>query len=171
MDHRPRHLVHFSEGNFADDVIAGSVALPVGDIREPFIDADDIVDVAVAEIAAATGRDLQFIAVPIDEYVCCDACSPPCPTAATPNLPTVCSVHLAASQGTSVTTPARPRPPACGVNGTSRCSPGHHDAGGAGVVGSERRPPVILVGERRMDFFDAGRGSAFWSIECGIVVC
>jgi uncharacterized protein YbjT (DUF2867 family) len=50
MDHRPRHLVHFSEGNFADDVIAGTVALPVGDIREPFIDADDLADVAVAAL-------------------------------------------------------------------------------------------------------------------------
>src|ERR1700676_900911 len=38
---------NFSEGNFVDDVIAGTVALPVGDVREPFVDADDIADVAV----------------------------------------------------------------------------------------------------------------------------
>jgi uncharacterized protein YbjT (DUF2867 family) len=87
---------NFSEGNFLDDVIAGTVALPVGDVREPFVDADDIADVAVAaltddrhigqtyeltgprllsfgdavaEIAAASGRDLRFIPVPIEDYV------------------------------------------------------------------------------------------------------
>ena len=76
-------------------MIAGTVALPVGDVREPFIDADDIADVAVAaltddrhvgqtyeltgprllsfgdavaEIAAASGRDLQFVPVPIEDY-------------------------------------------------------------------------------------------------------
>lgn len=86
---------NFSEGNFADDVNAGLVALPVGDILEPFVDADDIADVAVAaltddrhvgqtyeltgprlltfadavaEIASATGRVVQFTSVPIDAY-------------------------------------------------------------------------------------------------------
>ena len=29
---------NFSEGNFGDDVLAGTVALPVGDLREPSID-------------------------------------------------------------------------------------------------------------------------------------
>ena len=41
---------NFSEGNFADDVAAGIVALPVGDVLEPFVDADDIADVAVAAL-------------------------------------------------------------------------------------------------------------------------
>ena len=41
---------NFSEGNFADDVAAGVVALPVGDVLEPFVDADDIADVAVAAL-------------------------------------------------------------------------------------------------------------------------
>jgi hypothetical protein len=39
---------NFSEGNFLDDVLAGTVALPVGNVREPFVDADDIADVAAA---------------------------------------------------------------------------------------------------------------------------
>ena len=86
---------NFSEGAWLDEVIAGSVALPVGDVQEPFVDADDIADVvvaaltddrhigqlyevtgprllsfgaAVAEVGAAAGRDIAFITVPIDEY-------------------------------------------------------------------------------------------------------
>jgi uncharacterized protein YbjT (DUF2867 family) len=39
---------NFSEGNFLDGVLAGTVALPVGNVREPFVDADDIADVAAA---------------------------------------------------------------------------------------------------------------------------
>jgi uncharacterized protein YbjT (DUF2867 family) len=86
---------NFNEGNFLDDVLAGTVALPVGDVKEPFVDADDIADVAVAaltddghigqtyeltgprllsfaeavaEIASATGRHVEFVAVPVDDY-------------------------------------------------------------------------------------------------------
>jgi uncharacterized protein YbjT (DUF2867 family) len=86
---------NFSEGNFADDVNAGLVALPVAEVLEPFVDADDIADVAVAaltddrhvgaiyeltgprlltfadavaEIATATGIDVQFASVPMDDY-------------------------------------------------------------------------------------------------------
>ena len=78
---------NFSEGAWIDDVIAGTVALPVGDVVEPLIDTDDIADVAVAaltddrhigqtyemtgprllsfgdavgEIAKATGRDVTL---------------------------------------------------------------------------------------------------------------
>lgn len=77
-------------------MISGTVAFPIGDVREPFVDADDIADVAVAaltedrhigqtyeltgprllsfgdavaEIAAASGRDLTFVSVPMDDYV------------------------------------------------------------------------------------------------------
>jgi len=77
---------NFSEGAFLDYILAGEVALPVGDVREPFVDADDIADIvvsaltgdwhigqtyevtgprlltfaeAVGEIAAAAGRDVQ----------------------------------------------------------------------------------------------------------------
>src|SRR5688500_7309876 len=39
---------NFSENFLLDGVLAGEVVLPVGDVREPFIDADDIADVAVA---------------------------------------------------------------------------------------------------------------------------
>ena len=87
---------NFSEGAWLDDVISGTVAFPIGDVREPFVDADDIADVAVAaltedrhigqtyeltgprllsfgdavaEIAAASGRDLTFVSVPMDDYV------------------------------------------------------------------------------------------------------
>jgi uncharacterized protein YbjT (DUF2867 family) len=86
---------NFSEGNFLDPVLAGHVALPVGNIGEPFVDADDIADVAVAaltqdghnkkmyevtgprlltfqeavaEIASATRRDIKFVQIPFDEY-------------------------------------------------------------------------------------------------------
>ncbi|WP_319456620.1 MULTISPECIES: NAD(P)H-binding protein [unclassified Mycobacterium] len=87
---------NFSEGAWLDEVLAGSVALPVRDVQEPFVDADDIADVvvaaltedrhvgqlyeltgprllsfgeAVAEVAAAAGRDVQFVSVSIDDYV------------------------------------------------------------------------------------------------------
>jgi uncharacterized protein YbjT (DUF2867 family) len=86
---------NFSEGYLLDPVLAGEVALPVGDVPEPFVDADDVADVAVAaltedghegqvyeltgprlltfaeavqEIGRATGRNLRFIPVAIDDY-------------------------------------------------------------------------------------------------------
>ena len=73
----------------------GEVALPAGDVPEPFVDVEDIADVAVAaltedghhgqvyeltgpralrfdeavaEIAAATGRPMRFIPVPVDAF-------------------------------------------------------------------------------------------------------
>jgi len=82
---------NFVEGLLQPAVVGGLLALPAGDVREPFVDADDIADVAVAallepdhsgreyevtgprllsfgtaadEIAALTGRPLQY--VPID---------------------------------------------------------------------------------------------------------
>jgi uncharacterized protein YbjT (DUF2867 family) len=78
---------NFSEGFLFDMVNAGDVALPAGDVREPFIDADDIADAAVialtepghehriyemtgprlmtfreavSEIGAAAGRDIRY---------------------------------------------------------------------------------------------------------------
>jgi uncharacterized protein YbjT (DUF2867 family) len=86
---------NFSEGSFADDVASGTVALPVGDVLEPFVDADDIADVAVAALtddrhvselyevtgprlltfadavaalAREMGRDLRFVSVPMFQY-------------------------------------------------------------------------------------------------------
>ena len=86
---------NFNEGAWLDEVLAGTVALPVDHVQEPFVDVDDIADVvvaaltddrhvgqlyeltgprllsfrdAVAEIAAAAGRDITFVSVPIDDY-------------------------------------------------------------------------------------------------------
>ncbi|MCU1644767.1 MAG: dehydrogenase (quinone) [Nocardia sp.] len=44
---------NFSEGAFADYILAGEVALPSGEVPEPFVDADDIADVAVAALTGA----------------------------------------------------------------------------------------------------------------------
>ncbi len=41
---------NFSEGFVLDSILAGEVVLPAGDVPEPFIDADDIADVAVATL-------------------------------------------------------------------------------------------------------------------------
>jgi len=86
---------NFSEGVFYEMVLAGEVPLPAGEVREPFIDVDDIADVAVAaltedghagqvyevtgprlltfaetvdEIAQATGRAIQYIQIPHEAF-------------------------------------------------------------------------------------------------------
>jgi uncharacterized protein YbjT (DUF2867 family) len=86
---------NFSEDYLLDPVLGGEVALPAWDTPEPFVDADDIADVAVAaltrdghigelyeltgprlltfaqavdEIAKATGREIRYVPVSIDEY-------------------------------------------------------------------------------------------------------
>jgi uncharacterized protein YbjT (DUF2867 family) len=86
---------NFSEGYWADYVRAGVVALPGGTTPEPFVDAADIADVAVAaltddahvgrlytltgprlltfgdavaEIAAATGREVAYAPVTVEEH-------------------------------------------------------------------------------------------------------
>lgn len=86
---------NFSENFFLDSILAGVVALPVRRVPEPFIDVEDIADVAVAaltdtrhsrqmyeltgpraltfadaiaEIACATGRDIRYVPVTIEEY-------------------------------------------------------------------------------------------------------
>jgi uncharacterized protein YbjT (DUF2867 family) len=87
---------NFNEGAWLEEVLAGRVSLPVRDVLEAFVDADDIADVvvaaltddrhvgqhyeltgprllsfgdAVAEVAAAAGRDISFVSVSIDDYV------------------------------------------------------------------------------------------------------
>ena len=45
---------NFSESFLADAVRAGELALPVGAVAEPFVDADDIADVVVAALTGAT---------------------------------------------------------------------------------------------------------------------
>lgn len=87
---------NFDESVFAEPIRDGSLALPADDVGEPFVDADDIADVAVAAltddrhvgqcyeltgprllrfgeavatIARATGRDIDYTPVPIDAWV------------------------------------------------------------------------------------------------------
>jgi uncharacterized protein YbjT (DUF2867 family) len=87
---------NFSESFLLDGVLAGEVALPVDDVREPFVDVEDVADVAAAalaedghagrlyevtgprlltfpeaveEIALATGRPVRFATVPLDAFV------------------------------------------------------------------------------------------------------
>jgi uncharacterized protein YbjT (DUF2867 family) len=88
---------NFSENFFLDPILAGEVALPVDSVAEPFVDADDIADIAFAaltdsrgahcrrlyeltgpqaitfadalgEIARATQREIRFIPVSAADY-------------------------------------------------------------------------------------------------------
>ena len=86
---------NFSEGHLVEPVLGGLIALPAGDVREPFVDADDIADVAVAaltddrhigalyeltgprllsfadaagELSAAIGREIRYAAITPSEY-------------------------------------------------------------------------------------------------------
>jgi uncharacterized protein YbjT (DUF2867 family) len=86
---------NFSEDFWLEHVLTGEVPLPAGDTPEPFVDTDDIADVAVAaltddrhigqlyeltgprlltfaqaveEIAEATGREIRYVPVSIEEY-------------------------------------------------------------------------------------------------------
>jgi uncharacterized protein YbjT (DUF2867 family) len=88
-------MQNFSEAFMLDQVLAGAVALPGGDGPAPFVDAEDIADVAVAaltepghsgrlyeltgpraltfaeavgEIAAASGRDVRYVPISLDEF-------------------------------------------------------------------------------------------------------
>ena len=87
---------NFSEGAFIEMVHNGQITLPVGDVAEPFVDADDIAEVATAalvepghsgqvyevtgprlmtlrdvaaEISRATGRQIPFIEVPHEAFI------------------------------------------------------------------------------------------------------
>lgn len=86
---------NFSENYLLEPVVAGEVVLPVDKVREPFVDAEDVADAAVAalteaghagrlyeltgprlltfgeavgEIAAATGRKIEYVPVTVDDY-------------------------------------------------------------------------------------------------------
>ena len=86
---------NFSEDYLRESVLAGEVTLPVSDVPEPFVDAEDIADVAVAaltddrhigqvyeltgprlltfadavgEIGAASGRDVRLARVSGEEF-------------------------------------------------------------------------------------------------------
>jgi uncharacterized protein YbjT (DUF2867 family) len=86
---------NFSESYFLDGLLAGELALPAVNTPEPFVDADDIADVAVAalaedghagevyeltgprlltftdavgEIAQATGREIRYAPASIEDF-------------------------------------------------------------------------------------------------------
>src|SRR5215211_563245 len=86
---------NFSENYLLEPILSGEVVLPAGNVPEPFVDADDIADVAVAaltqqghagrlyeltgprlltfadavgEIARASGREIRFVPVTIEQY-------------------------------------------------------------------------------------------------------
>ena len=88
-------MQNFNEGYFKEPLAAGELALPAGDVLEPFVDAEDIADVAVAaltedghagrlyeltgprpltfaeavaEIGSATGRSLRYTPIPIEAF-------------------------------------------------------------------------------------------------------
>lgn len=88
-------MQNFSEGEFADMVMGGAITLPAADVPEPFIDVNDIADVAVAaltedghayetyevtgprlitfsdlaeEISQAAGRHVEFAKIPADAF-------------------------------------------------------------------------------------------------------
>ena len=87
---------NFSESFFLDDILSGQVFLPVGDIKEPFVDIEDLADIvfksltdekhksqiyeitgpallsfrdAISDIAVAANRDVEFNHVSMDDYV------------------------------------------------------------------------------------------------------
>lgn len=87
---------NFSEAFLADLVRAGTIALPAGDVAEPFTDAEDIADVAVAaltegghagriheitgprlltfadavgELAEATGREIRYFPISREQFL------------------------------------------------------------------------------------------------------
>src|SRR5882757_3487198 len=87
---------NFSEKGFEEFVRAGTVALPAPEVGEPFVDADDIADVvvaaltedghagqlyeltgprlltfaeSVAEIAAASDRDVDYLTISAEEFI------------------------------------------------------------------------------------------------------
>ena len=88
-------MQNFSEGEFLQMVRDGTIALPAADVAEPFIDVNDIADVAavalteeghayeiyevtgprlltfselVEEIGEAAGRDVQFVQIPAEAF-------------------------------------------------------------------------------------------------------
>lgn len=87
---------NFSEGAFIDMVLGGTITLPAGDTPEPYVDADDIADVAIAaltgdghdgeiyeltgprlmtmndiaaDLSAATGREIAYVDVPHEGFI------------------------------------------------------------------------------------------------------
>ena len=88
-------MQNFSEDYMLEHVLSGEIRLPAGDVPTPFLDADDIADVAVAaltddrhvgrlyeltgprsltfaevaaEIGAAAGREISYVPVSLEEH-------------------------------------------------------------------------------------------------------
>ena len=88
-------MQNFSEDYMLEHVLSGEIRLPAGDVPTPFLDADDIAEVAVAaltderhagqlyeltgprsltfaeaaaEIAEATGREVRYVPVTLEEH-------------------------------------------------------------------------------------------------------
>ena len=57
-------MQNFSESYLVDGVLAGEVVLPAGDVGEPFVDADDIADVAVAALTGDAGHQIYEVTGP-----------------------------------------------------------------------------------------------------------
>lgn len=87
---------NFSEGAFVEMVLSGKITLPAGDTPEPFVDVDDIAEVAIsalievghdgevyevtgprvmtfadiaAELSNATGRQIDFVQIPHEAFI------------------------------------------------------------------------------------------------------
>src|SRR5215213_9481808 len=88
-------MQNFSEDYMREHVLSGEIRLPAGDVPTPFVDAQDIADIAVAaltddrqagqlyeltgprsltfaaaaaEIAEATGREIRYVPVSLEEH-------------------------------------------------------------------------------------------------------
>lgn len=86
---------NFSEGAFLPMIMSGTIALPVGDVKEPFVDVNDIAEIATAsltqpghlgklyevtgnrllsfkdiaeEISRASGREIQFVQITAEQF-------------------------------------------------------------------------------------------------------
>ena len=57
-------MQNFSEGEFLEMVLGGTIALPAADIPEPFIDINDLADVAVAALTE-TGHAYEIYEVTV----------------------------------------------------------------------------------------------------------
>lgn len=53
-------MQNFSENYMRDELLSGSLTLPVGPMKEPFIDVDDIADVAVAALTETRHRNKLY---------------------------------------------------------------------------------------------------------------
>ena len=87
---------NFSEGAFIDMVLSGQITLPAGATSEPFVDIDDIAEVAVtaftepghtgevyevtgprlmtfadiaADLSTVTGREISYVEIPHDAFI------------------------------------------------------------------------------------------------------